>query len=381
MDTYSFRIPEKITHRQGDKSVVLEKPFLFPIDSEAYLEGEYPRRVRRGDLLYSGKDGCRTLSPVPGLAKWDASVSSILIWQDGIWSQAKQAVHLPESVPEFIDKIKHLGLISLESRPAKCLAKTVSKFQGNPDQICVFSPFSQNQYFDYRELVFSEFESEWGEFLSLFSRLYPNVKILDFFSKPFKKFQHPDGLPAFFLQKHCGIASPDFSNVLFFGAETIYHLLRGLFLSEPFVSRKVAIFYLRQDGKLEREEKSPWIQGGQSLDFLSEHLSEDYRWVNLAAWWKEPVIVSRSEELPMNLLSIDSVIFLQEEPRKAGKGVCIECAECNVSCPTKAFPLSLVLENGPFLYQNCVECGICSVVCPSGINFREKIGNAKTIIV
>lgn len=360
------------------KELTLQGIFTIPLPNQL-TSSDFPRRVTLGESLGETEKGWAVLSPLNGIVSLSKDKKQMLLNLDGEWLSAREYKPKLTDYSEFLLKIKKLGLLHLDFREST-LHSAFDNLNNLKLETIVLSPFTAHNHLNAKEL-FSEQEKLGIQFLkNQFLSFFPKVKILDLLTEVVDEFSEPLGNHEYFLSKNLGISLREVRtkladrSLLYLGPETIFHLIRALYFSIPFVKRHLIVFLMDSSGKVGSIRKEYFLSNGQSLQFLVDEYQEKYS----TASFESVYDISASmdiQKLPYFQIQNHSFLILTKGKKKERSPFpCIQCLECNGICPTKANPYALILEEpGRFQREECLHCGLCTVHCPSGIDLRALI--------
>jgi ferredoxin len=369
-----FFLKEGVVYQE----ISVDGPFHFLLSHDSVLIGEYPRRVSIGEILYT-TNSHKTLSPVEGLAYSKPENNLLQIYVDGaLASIPNRDKNEFSQLAELTERIDELALPSIDFKVP--LKEYFDRFQNKTPKGIVFSPFTRNNTLDYHSLILKEFGDDLGEFISLFNKLFPSIPIYDFVqNRPNFSFQHPFGIPEFFIRKFVmggqySRSKKEEDDYIYFGAETLYHFLKGYFFGIPFTRRMCIVHLFSRSGNLSRQKYVFNLMNGQSLNFISSKFKEKFKFFSFDYIYDEPKFEEFNKKYYYDIEKHSDIVLYPKGPSTQIEFPCTGCLECNYFCPTHANPFSLVFDNANnFKLDSCIECGICSVYCPSGIDLKKKI--------
>lgn len=342
--------------------------------------GNYPKQVQIGDVLFSS-EFLNILSPVSGFASAsEDKQDTIVVSMNGSFLPKENPSKETFSLKTLKEKILGHGNSSLDFSN-KTLIHCLNEFSGKEDSLIVFSPFTKDNCIDFREKILSEYSEEFELIKKNFSEIFPKSKVIDFVTGKKRKFHYPAGTPLYFLYKFAGIqktANFPHENVLFFGSETLYYLLRSLYFGIPFYERMISVNLLGKNGKLKMLKKPVLLRNGQNTGFITKDFEKKFASFSLNSHFDLPEYFQSSEDYYLNIYTDYSMTLIAKEPVNKKEFPCIECNDCSLFCPLNLEPRTILDDgNKDFQSRFCIECGICTVFCPSGINFRKKITDLK----
>ncbi len=357
-------------------------PFYIPTLSEFKLSnkifqtpialyGEYPRRVSIGDTIFEDENG-KILSSVNGIASIDLTDQINLVQDGNLKFQSKKELS-QFGKSEFLNKLNKYALISLDFKN-KSIFELFKIFK--PDGKIVFSPFTRENFFSYKDLILENFKEEFEFFKVHLEKLFPDASLLDFFNDKTLNKEYPIGIPEYFINKKLFINETKFphENILYFGGETIFHLIRTLYYNIPFHERLIQFLFIEKKGKIKKESK--WLKNGTKLDFTE--FEDEFPFFSLNCFYKSDKIFNSKESFNLDIYSTYGFIFSTKSSAENLEQECSDCNDCNYFCPTNAIPRNLLYrETSKFLVNQCIECGICSLICPSKIDLHSKIKTEK----
>jgi ferredoxin len=360
------------------QEISVDGPFHFLLAQDSQLHSEYPRRVSIGEILFT-TGSHKTLSPVEGLAYFKSENNLIQIYVDGALSSVPNRTNTEYSnLEEFTQKLDELAIPALDFKIP--LKEYLDRFKDSPPKGIIFSPFTKNNTLDYHGLIMKEFGSDLQEFTTFFSKFFPSIPVYDFIQqKPSFSFQHPFGIPEFFIRKFViggqySRAKKEENQYIYFGSETLYHLLKGYFYNVPFTRRLCVVHLFSRSGRLSRQKYVFNLMNGQSLNFITSKFKERFKFFSFDYIYDDPRFEEFNKKYFFDIENHSDIVLYPKGPSTQMEFPCIGCLECNYFCPTNSNPFSLVFDNGKnFQLDSCIECGICSVYCPSGIDLKSKI--------
>lgn len=369
---------------ENKRERTIQGNFRIPVPEGCQIPEGFPKRVFHGEVLlqFSGK---KILSPVNGVANLSPDQRYFEIKQDGTWSTDslfQSKIYDWDSLLSAFDK----GAIYSLDLEFISLKDYFLSFSRDAEIQIVLSPFCRTQHLNFEELIQNSMADAFALFKDLLPSLFPKAQLSNFFNTKDLVYSHPMGIPEFFVHKKKGISVASARKkihefqILFLGAETIYHILRKLFYGESFTKRHLSVFLVDKKGRMDTIPRQFYLTNGQSLAFIPKNLDTRYKIASFQSFF-ESVETRDIDSLGyFNIYENFSLTFYERLPVRRKEFICIECGECNVYCPTNANPLALVQErNDEFLKDQCVSCGICTVYCPSGIDIRKRIQKEKSI--
>ena len=165
----SGRIRENVV--SGEFAIA--KPKAFPF---LKYNGVFPRSVQIGEVLFTS-DVLTIVSPVSGYAKISEENEDIIqINLNGMF--LPKAIHSREvfSQKGLIDKILEFGNSTLDF-PGRTLVNCIQDFLGKEGSSIIFSPFTKDNFIDYRSKILEEFSAEFELFKTNLSDIFPKSKI------------------------------------------------------------------------------------------------------------------------------------------------------------------------------------------------------------
>lgn len=372
-----FLLKPRTVKDTGIRKTVLDEPYTLAPEGGALLLKEFPARVKVGDPLFQQSSGA-VLSPVNGVASLarEENGTKIRITQDGTFPSRKEPQPKRWNKQDACDAMDSLGIVSLDY-----CEKPLSSFFRNPvpPKIILLSPYTRTQNIDFCSRL-SEMSDCHLAFLQALADWFPGVTIRDYISDkkpPVREYSYPWGIPEYFAYRTERIPFQKFSEALYLGPETLYHLYKALFSDFPFIERDASLFFLGKNGGLRKAQKPLAFRNGQNLKFLFEEFRNDFRWFTLNSFYENHPVRSVGESFYFDIRLHSSLILLARHDSNRSEFPCVECGECSLNCPTKANPMALVGFRGKFQPGLCMECGICTFVCPSSISLRDRIRSCK----
>lgn len=382
------RLPRAFTRKshkaENKRERTIQGKFLIPVPEGTVLSAEFPRRVTHGEVLleYAGK---KILAPVNGVASLSFDQKHFLVKQDGTWSTStpfESKTYVWDSLLSAFDEgaIYSLDLIQVS------LKDYFLSFQKDKDITIVLSPYCRYQHLNFKELIEQSMPDAYSLFVDLLQSLFPKASIKNYFISKEIQFEHPLGIPEFFVHKMMNLSVEtsrkkinDFQ-ILYLGAETIYHILRKLYFNESFTKRHLSVFLVDKKGRMDTVSRQFYLTNGQALAFIPKNLDTRYKVASFQSFFDSIDTLEVNSLGYFNIYEHFSLTFYERLPVHRNEFVCIECGECNIYCPTNSNPFALVKErNSEFDSGKCVSCGICTVYCPSGIDIRKRILDIKSL--
>ncbi len=372
----TFQVPTPVLTDSISIHLELHGKSLSPV-------GNFPRRVEIGESILQYEE-FQVLSPVDGIAELQPNVK-IQIRLDGRLNSPTEYNLREFSFHEICDKLKKLGVVSLDFNSTPSIYKMLQNFQDDKDAIIVFAPFTENNFIPFRNKIVERYKSELQTFIENLRKLFPKSKLYDFLVNlwEFKNYTYPHGNPYYFLNKYCNkpLHTPIPSNkILYLGPETVYHILQALYHSLPFTERLVSIHIINQNGFLEGENRVYKIKNGTNLNVFLSIIREKYgyKYFTVNSFFEKYPVYEIGAELIFDIYSYSSFIICESLVRDKRETICIDCNDCNYFCPVYANPRALLdKDKSFFLSKQCIECGLCSVFCPSHIDFSTRIKEFK----
>ncbi|MCB1160639.1 MAG: hypothetical protein KDK45_24275, partial [Leptospiraceae bacterium] len=210
----------------------------------------------------------------------------------------------------------------------------------------------------------------------------PQARFEDYISGKELRFQYPASSPRYFLYRYTDSTLLDektvLENTLFLGAETLYHVLRSLYLNIPFVERHVSFFIQESSGQIQSINQKCSLKNGWNLKEFLHQFKENFSYFTLNSFYHPTEIFKVGEEFRFDIYSHNSFIICQDIQEKNFEKVCIDCDDCTLLCPVHANPRGIFdKQASSFQHTTCIECGICSFICPAHIDFSERISKIK----
>ena len=373
-------------YKEHDNSFLNESVFtdefrISPpkISDPAVLQGELPRRLNVGDALYSGKK-YSILSPVTGVASRTPDSDGVSLRIDGGIRKKEVFENRFLSVNEVSSRILSSGLFSLDF-PEIPLLELFQRFSGEKNSQIIFSPFTKDNFIDFALLVSANYTEVFALLQKNLKEIYPDSEIKEHISGNRIRFEYPLGNPSFFLSKtDSAFDTGKFphESVLYFGPETLFHLLRVLYFSAPFISRHIPILTVDSGGRVSRGVRNFILRNGQSLSFLRSFYAKKYPYFTFNSMYDKNGFSNSLSPFYIDIYRQYSIIFFSEKPATGRELACIDCGDCSLYCPVSANPRALLDGNADqFDSLRCIECGLCTFYCPSRIDFRERIQKIK----
>ncbi len=370
------------SEKKKKKELTLQGIFTIPLPNQLASQ-EFPRRVSFGERLGETDSAWSVLSPINGIVSLSKDRKTMQLNQDGEWLSKKDYRPRLMDYSEFLEKLKIFGLLHLDF-PQTTLVSCFDGSVARPPETIVFSPFTKHNHLNSRD-IFSDEELLGVQFLkNQLLAFFPKARILDLLSESKQEFHEPLGNHEFFLSQNLNLTISQVRQkikdkaLFFFGPETLFHLVRALYYSIPFVKRHLVVFLMDYSGKVQPIRREYFLSNGQSLQFLVDEYKEKYATASFESVYE---VASPMEIEKLSYFQIQNHSFLiltKGKERERNPFPCIQCLECNGLCPTKANPYALILEEpGRFNKGDCIECGLCTVHCPSGIDLRFMITEAK----
>ncbi|MCW7468510.1 ATP-binding protein [Leptospira kanakyensis] len=327
-------------------------------------------------LAHNGK---KVLAPVNGVASLTSDQKYFQIKQDGSWSTSSPFQSKKYDLPSLLEAFDTGALNSLDLIETP-LKDYFQKFNKDSAFKIVLSPFCRYQHLNFEEMILRDMKDAYLSFIEQLRLNFPKAEISNFFEDQNLDFEHPNGIPEYFLHKqfHTPVDKTRKSligyEVLFLGAETIFHILRKLYYNEPFTKRHLAVFLVDRKGRMDLEPRQFFLTNGQSLAFIPTNLDKRYKIASFETVFEEVKPMDVGSLGYFNIYEHYSITLYEKLPATRKEFSCIDCMECNNYCPTHANPVQLIKGRvGEFEKNLCVSCGICTVYCPSGIDIRKRI--------
>jgi ferredoxin len=343
--------------------------------------GEFPRRVSIGDALFHN-DIIKIPSPINGIIDFEEPTRSIHLRIDGELFCKPKFQRLTYDLSELKKTLMEMGIGSLDF-PGIFMQELLSKFQDGSDACIVLSPFTQENFIDYKSKIQEGFSSEYDQFKKNLSVVFPKAVVLDFVSDKKIPYAYPDGNPSYFIYKYCSEKIADdfpFEKYLYLGAETIFHILRALYQKIPFYERYVAVNVINRSGTLEGETQVFSLRNGINLaEFLNGFKDKyNYNCFTINSFFDKQPVYEIGTEFIYDIYRHHAIIICDDLYGGDEEGICIDCNDCSYYCPVQADPRILLEKNkSTFKKDICIDCGICSVFCPAHIDFTVKIADIK----
>ncbi|TGK99748.1 oxidoreductase [Leptospira levettii] len=368
----------KFHKTENKRERTIQGQFLIPVPAGSEITDSYPTRVTHGQVMLS-HNGTKVLAPVNGVATLTADQKFFQIKQDGSWSTSSKYQFQSYDFSSLINAFDEGALASLDINEMP-LKDYFLKFKSNPSFQIVLSPFSRYQHLDFEEMILTSMKEAYSSFIELLKTTFPKIEVKNFFEIPTLKYEHPNGIPEYFLHKqfHWDVKkakkSLQSNEILYLGAETIYHILRKLYFGEPFTKRHLAVFLVDRKGRMDLEPRQFFLTNGQSLAFIPSNLDKRYKIVSFDTVFEAIQPMDVNSLGYFNIYEHYSITLYEKLPAVRKEFSCIDCLECNQYCPTQANPFQLIKgKNEEFDKDKCVTCGICTVYCPAGIDIRKRI--------
>ncbi|MCE9500622.1 MAG: hypothetical protein K8R21_09000, partial [Leptospira sp.] len=333
-------------------------------------------RVQTGDPLYGGKK-YSVLSPVTGVASALADDTlGISLRIDG---EIRKKVTFENRILDESDlsaRIISSGLFSLDF-PNLPLMELFQKFKGEKNSLIVFSPFTKDNLIDFAALTVKEYPEAFALLKNTLKEVYPDSEICDYISGNRIKFKYPLGDPTYFLSRKNSKFRPGMTShesVLYIGPETLYHLLRVLYYSIPFLCRHISILTVDKSGWITSGVRNFLLRNGQNLSFLTSFYRKKFPYFTVNSLYDKNDYYGTDAPFYIDIYRHYSIVYFSVKPGSGRELSCVDCGDCSIYCPVSANPHALVDgQSEKFNSDICIECGICTVFCPSRINFRERI--------
>lgn len=368
----------KLHKTENKKERTIQGQFLIPVPAGSVLSDSYPTRVVHGQVMLA-HNGKKVLAPVNGVASLTADQKFFQIKQDGSWSTTSPYQFRQYDLPTLLESFDEGALYSLDLLETP-LKDYFQKFSKDSTFKIVLSPFCRYQHLNFEEMILRDMKDAYKSFIELLQTIFPKAEISNFFKVPSLDFEHPDGIPEYFL--HRQFHEPVFQTrkslvnheVLFLGGETIFHILRKLYYNEPFTKRHLAVFLVDRKGRMDVEPRQFFLTNGQSLAFIPANLDKRYKIASFETVFEEVKPLDVTALGYFNIYEHYSITLYEKLPASRKEFSCIDCMECNNYCPTHANPVQLIKgKTEEFEKSLCISCGICTVYCPSGIDIRKRI--------
>ncbi|TGM56355.1 oxidoreductase [Leptospira biflexa] len=368
----------KFHKTENKRERTIQGQFLIPVPAGSVISESYPTRVTHGQVMLS-HNGTKVLAPVNGVATLTSDQKFFQIKQDGSWSTSSVYHFQNYDFSSLTNAFDEGALASLDIQDMP-LKDYFLKFKSNPSFRIVLSPFSRYQHLDFENMILGSMKEAYISFVELVKSIFPKVEVTNFFENPTLKFEHPNGIPEYFLHKQFdwnvvkAKKSLLSNEILYLGAETIYHILRKLYFGEPFTKRHLAVFLVDRKGRIDLEPRQFFLTNGQSLAFIPNNMDKRYKIASFDTVFDaiQPMDVNALGYF--NIYEHYSITLYEKLPVARKEFSCIDCMECNHYCPTHANPFQLIKgKSEEFDKDKCVSCGICTVYCPAGIDIRKRI--------
>lgn len=368
----------KFHKTENKKERTIQGQFLIPVPAGSVLSDSYPTRVTHGQVMLA-HNGKKVLAPVNGVASLTPDQKYFQIKQDGSWSTTSPYHFRQYDFPTLLESFDLGALYSLDLIETP-LKDYFQKFKKDSTFKIVLSPFCRYQHLNFEEMILRDMKESYLAFNELLKQIFPKAEVSNFFEQPSLDFEHPNGIPEFFLHKqfHETVDKTRKSlfnhDILFLGAETIFHILRMLYYNEPFTKRHLAVFLVDRKGRMDLEPRQFFLTNGQSLAFIPANLDKRYKIASFQTVFEEVKPMDVSSLGYFNIYEQYSITLYEKLPASRKEFSCIDCLECNNYCPTHANPVQLIKGRvEEFEKSQCISCGICTVYCPSGIDIRKRI--------
>lgn len=368
----------KFHKTENKKERTIQGQFLIPVPAGSVLSDSYPTRVTHGQVMLA-HNGKKVLAPVNGVASLTPDQKYFQIKQDGSWSTTSPYHFRQYDFPTLLESFDLGALYSLDLIETP-LKDYFQKFKKDSTFKIVLSPFCRYQHLNFEEMILRDMKDAYLAFNELLKQIFPKAEVSNFFEQPSLDFEHPNGIPEFFLHKqfHETVDKARKSlfnhDILFLGAETIFHILRMLYYNEPFTKRHLAVFLVDRKGRMDLEPRQFFLTNGQSLAFIPANLDKRYKIASFQTVFEEVKPMDVASLGYFNIYEQYSITLYEKLPASRKEFSCIDCLECNNYCPTLANPVQLIKGRvEEFEKSQCISCGICSVYCPSGIDIRKRI--------
>lgn len=371
-----FQVPTPVITEDISIPLELSGKILAPL-------GDFPRRVKIGEILLS-RGEFFILSPVDGIAELESFKKKIKIRLDGRLNSPTEYNLREFSFTELKEKLKNLGIVSLDQKATLPIHVLLQDFQDSEDSMIVFSPFTESNFIDFKNKILEKYRAEFLAFVENIKKIFPKSKIYNFLldTQNFQEYNYPEGDPNFFLSKYCGKSlnsKLDFRKILYLGPETTYYMIQALYYSLPFIERLISIHIINHNGFLEGEPKIYKIKNGTNITTFLSMIREkySYKYFTINSFFEKYPVYEIGAEFVFDIYSHNAFIIC-EDIITSKETVCIDCNDCNYFCPVYANPRELLNRNKSlFLAEKCIECGLCSVFCPSHIDFSRRIKELK----
>lgn len=368
----------KFHKTENKKERTIQGQFLIPVPAGSVLSDSYPTRVTHGQVMLA-HNGKKVLAPVNGVASLTADQKYFQIKQDGSWSTTSPYHFRQYDFPTLLESFDEGALYSLDLMETP-LKDYFQKFKKDSSFKIVLSPFCRYQHLNFEEMILRDMKDAYLSFIDLLKSIFPKAEVSNFFEVSSLDFKHPNGIPEFFLHKqfHEPVDKTRKSliqhEVLFLGAETIFHILRKLYYNEPFTKRHLAVFLVDRKGRMDLEPRQFFLTNGQALAFIPANLDKRYKIASFETVFEEVEPLDVGSLGYFNIYEHYSITLYEKLPAARKEFSCIDCMECNNYCPTHANPVQLIKGKVEEFEKNqCISCGICTVYCPSGIDIRKRI--------
>ncbi|MEM7179351.1 MAG: hypothetical protein AAF518_00580 [Spirochaetota bacterium] len=344
------------------------------------LRGEYPKRIQIGDILM-GNEQFKKVSPVNGIAKYEQETDTITLTQDGgFHPQNRQNIRNFPNQQEFELTLINSGLTYLDYDGIS-IQKIFQVLQSEKPCQIILSPFSLQNFFDYRSILQEEYVEAIEAFKKNIISLYPNTEIIDFLADENIQYEYPAGNPRYFLFRYCSFPleeDPIQAGKIYLGAETLYHFLRILYRSIPFYERIITIFIKNKNGELEGEPRHIPLRNGMNLkDFFFQYRNT-HKYFTINSFYNQNPVYKIGSDFILDIYQHESFIICDDIAASSREKICIDCNDCSSYCPVNANPRG-ILDKGEknFNHKICLECGICTLFCPAHIDFFARIRELK----
>lgn len=368
----------KFHKTENKKERTIQGQFLIPVPAGSVLSDSYPARVTHGQVMLA-HNGKKVLAPVNGVASLTPDQKYFQIKQDGSWSTTSPYHSRNYDFSALLEAFDAGALYSLDLIETP-LKDYFQKFNRDSNFKIVLSPFCRYQHLDFEEMILRDMKDAYLSFIELLRSIFPKAEISNFFEVSNLDFEHPNGIPEYFLHKQFQTPVDKTRKsligyeVLFLGAETIFHILRKLYYDEPFTKRHLAVFLVDRKGRMDLEPRQFFLTNGQSLAFIPANLDKRYKIASFETVFEEVNPMDVGSLGYFNIYEHCSITLYEKLPASRKEFSCIDCMECNNYCPTNANPVQLIKgKTEEFEKDLCVSCGICTVYCPSGIDIRKRI--------
>lgn len=331
-----------------------------------------------GDTLFVKEDN-KFLSPANGIVIPEDIQDKhfVKITQDGGLEPPHDYAEIATDRNTFYNLLDKNGIHSLDFEELNLLS-LFKRFWETEGSELILSPFSLYQTPNFRTLVWKDYPKEWQKLLELLAKIFPGKKIHNYWDRQDLTYSHPGGIPEYFSHKIAGFdilgeTQKDKGRIFYLGAETIWHLIRGIYYDLPFTRRHLTVYCVDKNGKLDGKERHFLLSNGQSFHFLETIFTKEYEYYSLDHYFSPSKIIHKKEKRYFDIFKNTIAIFYASKPRMTQELPCSECWECSLHCPTDSNPVGLILESQDFDLKTCVMCGLCNLYCPSGIDLRQKI--------